>query len=149
MRRILTYFLSLAMILANPCSPAMAKETKSTTQNIVKLDKPIIRRKETKVLNPDKYIAEFQGSIKGKRSAGTISKIAGQSDNQKSAWLLALPGKPPASSRFDPVTGVCIAILVVVVIEIVVGYVMVDGVKEEVKKLKEEQQEILKCFGYD
>jgi len=101
------------------------------------------------VKNPDTYlnklIADFPANSQTRKKIETIKLL---SHNDKVAWLLGLKTHEEGAvdTKMEPASG-CVIVIITVVVAVVVGYVVVNGVQKPVIEHQERQKKVKQCAG--
>jgi hypothetical protein len=91
----------------------------------------------------DKLIRDYSDDPTMQEKLETIKSLE---HNEKVAWLLGLATKEQDEERakMEPVTG-CIIVVITIVVAVVVGYIVVEGIRQAIIEYQERQKEVEKC----
>lgn len=91
----------------------------------------------------DKLIRDYTDDPTMQEKLETIKSLK---HNEKVAWLLGLDTKEldEEHAKMEPVTG-CIIVVITIVVAVVVGYIVVEGIKQAIIEYQERQKEVEKC----
>ena len=110
-------------------------------KNEVRLEKPLEVVISENIKNPDLHLDNYMSDKNlDPQKMEEIEYVKTLDHDAKVRWILALP----SSNRLEPIT-ICTIIIVTTVVEVIIGWYIVDGVKKYIKEKKEVEKEIEKC----
>jgi uncharacterized membrane protein YgcG len=111
------------------------------------LERPVEVVVAQEVENPDAAIEKLVKHLaQDPVRRAQLEAIQALSKEQKSAWLLGLETRDPAAAGTKE-AGPCVLVVVLVTVAVIVGWHVVNGVREALTRQEQQRREILKCAG--